>query len=541
MDQRLLEVRRRLRDDYRYYAKSALKIRTKEGTIAPLVLRPAQNVLQTAVDQQLAANLPVRIIILKARQQGLSTHVGGFLYFQVSQRDAAKAMVVAHKADSTQTLFDMTKRYHENVPALLKPHTKYSSRRELVFDLLDSSYTVATAGGDGIARGETITHLHASELAFWPASSAKENWNGLRQSVPEVPGTAVFIESTANGVSGLFYELWQGAVAGTNGYLPVFIPWFLDPGYRTPAPEGFERTPDEQKVSDLAKAWDIDLHDDQLYWRRRKIAESGVDLFKQEYPATPDEAFLTSGRPVFNPEQLTERVNELGGNPGHKDAIDVNPALLKRMALQGDTWEEHPRGELWVYHEYDPAESYTIGADVGMGVRNGDWSVAQVLDSNKRQVAKYRAQVHPDYYAAVLNKLGLHYNTAKLIVENNNHGILTCHLLGKEYAYPDLYQEVQHDKITDKETVKLGFTTTVKTKPLIIDDLRAEMRDGKIEVNDKNTLREMLTYVVTESGKMEAEADCHDDEVMSLALANYVHDGVFKPIANEDNWYVEMI
>ena len=488
MDKRLKQVRKRLYDDFEFYSQSALKIRTKDGDIQPLKLKPAQVILQDAVDKQMATEGKVRIIILKARQQGLSTHVGGYLYFSVSQRKACKAMVVTHHSDSTRALFDMTKRYHDNCPDLLKPHTKYSSRRELTFDVLDSSYVVATAGGESIGRGETLTHVHASELAFWQKSTALENWNGMTQAVPNKPGTAIFVESTANGVSGIFYDLWKGAVDGTNGYVPVFIPWYIDPEYREPVAENFERTPEEE---DLCEKYNLD--NEQLMFRRRKIAQNGIDLTRQEYPAEPEEAFLTTGRPVFNPEGLQE-------------SLGTAEEPKKRLALEGDDWLENVRGELTLYKTIDPGEQYTIGADVAMGVRGGDYSVAQVLDSKKRQVATYRARVHPDYFATVLYKLGEFFNMAFIIVENNSHGILTCTRLGKDMAYPHFYTEIQVDKLTERETLKLGFTTTSKTKPLIIDELRACVREGEIELNDKTTIREMLTYIVTQSGGMEAEA-----------------------------------
>ena len=523
MDKKLLQIRKRLLEDFSFYAKSSLKIRTKAGDVAPLKLNSAQQILQEAVDKQMAEEGKVRVIILKARQQGLSTYVGGYLYFSVSQNKARKAMVITHHADSTRALFDLTKRYHEHCPEILKPHTKYSSRRELSFDILDSSYVVATAGGDSVGRGETLTHVHASELAFWPKSNAEETWNGLAQAVPNSKGTAVFIESTANGVSGIFYDLWKGAVEGKNGYVPVFIPWFVDETYREEVPANFERTPDEEEL-----AAEYNLDNEQLMFRRRKIAQNGLELFQQEYPSYPEEAFLTTGRPVFNPDQLQQNLRET------RD-------LEEKLALETDEWVNHSRGELQTYRKHDAGEEYVIGADVAMGVRNGDYSVAQVLDSKKRQVATWRGQVHPDYFAEILYHLGHYYNEAHLIVENNSHGILTCTRLGKDMAYPNFYTEVQHDKITDKETVKLGFTTTAKTKPLIIDQLRASMREGELELNDKTTIREMLTYVVSESGAMEAEHGCHDDCVMSLALANYVHEGAWKPVDIAQEHYLEMI
>jgi len=523
MDKKLQQIRKRLFNDFPFYAKSALKIRTKEGDIAPLDLNPAQQILQDAVSKQIASEGKVRVIILKARQQGLSTYTGGYLYYAVSQQPARKAMVVTHHSDSTRALFDMTKRFHENCPEILKPHTKYSSRRELSFDVLDSSFVVATAGGDSVGRGETLTHVHASELAFWNKSTAQDIWNGLIQAVPNTKGTAIFVESTANGVTGVFYDLWRGAVDGTNGFVPVFIPWFCDPDYREPVSKSFERTPDEE---DLADKYNLD--DEQLMFRRRKIAQNGIDLFNQEYPAQPEDAFLNTGRPVFNPEQLTKCLD---------DAKDVK----ERLALEADEFVHNRRGELSTYLPHNAGEQYVIGADVAMGVRNGDFSVAQVLDSKKRQVATWRGQVHPDYFAEVLYALGTYYNKAFICVENNSHGILTCTRLGKDMAYPNFYTEVQHDKITDRETVKLGFSTTAKTKPLIIDQLRAAMREGEIELNDKTTIREMLTYIVTESGAMEAEASCFDDCVVSLALANYVHEGAWEPVEVPEELYIEMV
>lgn len=519
----MMKIRKRLFSDFSYYAKSALKIRTKSGEIKPLYLNNAQQILDEAVKKQMESEGKIRIIILKARQQGLSTYTGGYLYFSVSQQKARKAMVITHHADSTRALFDMTKRYHEHCPEILKPHTKYSSRRELSFDVLDSSFVVGTAGSEAVGRGETLTHVHASELAFWQKSSAQDLWNGLFQAVPNEKGTAVFVESTANGVSGIYHDLWRGAVEGKNGFVPVFIPWFTDPTYREKVTENFERTPEEEKLS---KQYNLD--NEQLMFRRRKIAQNGLDLFKQEYPSEPEEAFLTTGRPVFNLETLTKRLKNT------RDVVD-------RMALEGDEFVSHNRGELTTYLKYNSGENYVIGADVAMGINNGDYSVAQVLDSKKRQVATWRGRVHPDYFAEILRELGYYYNEALIIVENNSHGILTCTRLGKDYAYPNFYTEVVVDKLTDKETVKLGFTTTAKTKPLVIDQLRASIRDQEIELNDKTTIREMLTYIVTDSGAMEAEHNCHDDCVMSLALANHVHEGVWTPIESTDEYYQEMV
>jgi hypothetical protein len=176
---------------------------------------------------------------------------------------------MTHKAESTAALFDMTKRYYDNTPDALRPSTKYSSKKELKFDKLDSGYMVATAGGEAVARGETLTSppIRAGLLA---QVNAKALLSGILDAIPNTKGTAVFIESTANGVSGEFYDFWKKAEAGENGYIPIFLPWFIQAEYREPVPEGFERTPTEE---DLAERHDLD--DEQLMFRRRKVAEKG--------------------------------------------------------------------------------------------------------------------------------------------------------------------------------------------------------------------------------------------------------------------------
>lgn len=516
-------VRKKLLEEFDFYSEHALRIRTKKGTVVPFKLNAAQEKLLSIVKHQMETTGKVRIIILKARQLGLSTAVGGWLYWYVSQHTAQKALVVTHHSDSTRALFDMTRRYHENVPTILKPSTKYSSRQELSFNELDSSYMVATAGGSGVARGETITQAHLSELAFWAPGSAKENLNGILQAIPNEKNTAIFIESTANGVTGPFFEMWNGAVNGENGYYPLFLPWTEDDEYREEVSEHFERTPEEDE---LVEKYGLD--DEQLMFRRRKVAQNGREMFMQEYPIVPEEAFISTGRPVFDSEWCM-------------DKLQSAPDLKERLALEGTKWVPHRRGELVTYRSHDPGDTYYIGADVAMGIRNGDYSVAQVLDSKKRQVAVWRGHVHPDYFADVLYALGEYYNFGKIAVESNNHGLLTVNRLYKDLQYPDVYSQEIEDDEQEKDTTKLGFRTTVKSKPLIIDNLRGSMREGEIEIYDKITLKEMMTYVVTESGKLQAEEGNHDDCVISLAIANHIHEGVWNPITNQDSWYSHAI
>jgi hypothetical protein len=536
-------ARKRLLDDFEFYARHCVKIRTKEGTIVPLVLNRVQKRFAGRITDQMLTNGRVRMVVVKARQQGLSTVISAWQYWWLSQRKAQKGLVMAHEADSTTTLFDMYRRIHDNVPDAVKPSTKYSSRAELVFDRLDSGLRVATAGGRGVARGETLQTAHLSEVAFWPPTFAKANFNGLIQAIPDTDNTAVFLESTGNGMTGVFYGMAKGAQRGANGYELFFSGWHESDEYRDDnVPAQFMHTPDEEQLIN-----DYGLDDAQLWWRRRKIATNGLDMFKQEYPMTPEEAFISTGRPVFNPDTLNERLKKTI-EPIKRMAIEESYDSKTGKPLPLRVLREHPRGELLVYHERDQRETYVIGADVGMGLRGGilgrsegDPSVAQVLDSQLRQVAMWRGRVHPDVFAEILIALAYHYNEALLVPERNNHGLVTCVAL-RDKEYPNLYLDVAEGTIEpDNQTIQLGVFTSEKTKPLLIDTLRALDRDKLIEIQDQTTLEEMLSYVVTESGKMQAEEGSHDDCVMALALAAYASGGIWKPCAVPEELYVTAI
>ena len=544
-EERRKATRKRLFEDFEFYANKALKIRTKDAQIVPFRLNRAQKRLLGAILDQWEQTGRVRVVILKARQLGFSTMVGGFLYWWLSQHRATKGIVVTHKGDATQALFDMTKRYHTEVPEFLRPSTSRASSKELKFDKLDSGYMVATAGADTVGRGETLQAAHLSEVGLWPKLKAREIMNGLLQAIPSEDNTFVFVESTARGMSGPFYEAWRAAVEGSSGYLPYFAPWFEDDKYREAVPEGFQRTPDEDDYcAKVLAEYGEELDDAQLVFRRQKIALDGPELFKQEYPTFPEDAFLTSGAPVFNLTKLTDRATKV-------------PDVLHRMDYDPveQTMAPNPRGRLMLYREIDPRMEYTIGVDVSKGTggeqdgAEGDWSVAQVLDQHKRQVAIWRGKVEPDYLATILYHLGHLFNEARMAVEFNNHGILPNTLLfktgimvhGELRTYENLYTREVYDKQSDELKQELGFYTDVKTRPLIIDELRQAVRDEVICLNDAGTIDEMTTFVADpKTGKIEAEVGCHDDRVLALAIANHVHEGCWTPIEATDDMYFDM-
>lgn len=280
----------RLRADYPTFAAECLRIKTKSGKIVPFVLNKAQRYIHERLEGQKARLGYVRALLLKGRQQGASTYIGGRFYHRTSLNKGINAFILTHEQDATDNLFRMVSRYHDN--NALAPQTGASNAKELNFPRLDSGYTVGTAGTKAVGRSKTILLLHGSEAAFWP--HAATHFAGVVQAVPSEPGSEVILESTANGVGGEFHERWQQAEAGIGDYIAIFVPWFWQDEYRRPA-DGFIPDDEEAEYQQLHG-----LDDEQMAWRRAKIAElKDPLLFKQEYPATAAEAFQTTGHDSF--------------------------------------------------------------------------------------------------------------------------------------------------------------------------------------------------------------------------------------------------
>ena len=278
---------------YEYFAGACLKIKTKTDGIQPLIFNVAQKYLNDVAEKMLKKHGHIRIVIVKGRQQGLSTWVEGRGYWKTSQFSGVNAYILAHEDKATTNLFNMAKRYHEYCPAEIKPLVQKSNAKELKFNEMESEYAVGTAKTGDAGRGQTLHFFHGSECAYWRA--ADEISSGAMEGIPEGGNTEVYMESTAAGPSGYFAGLWTGGCypgdkepAHWNGYWRVFIPWFWEPAYRRAVPEDFILSDDEKKVKKLHK-----LDNEQMAWRRRKIAAFKGDLsrFQRDYPANPAEAF----------------------------------------------------------------------------------------------------------------------------------------------------------------------------------------------------------------------------------------------------------
>ncbi|WP_263082131.1 hypothetical protein [Endozoicomonas sp. Mp262] len=489
----------RLLTHYPTYAQHCLKIRTKSGSVEPFLLNDAQQYLHDRMEQQLSLTGRVRLVVLKGRQQGCSTFVEGRYYWIAANRKGQRAFILTHEAEATANLLDMVDRYHRHIPVWAARPLERSSARELEFADLDSGYRIGTAGNKGAGRSNTVQLFHGSEVAFWP--NADKHLAGVLQAVPDEPGTEVVLESTANGVGGVFYDYVMDARAGRGDFELVFIPWYWQSEYTSAVPDDFELTAQEQELKQL-----YSLTDGQLCWRRKKIYElKSEDLFKQEYPCNVDEAFLFSGRPRFDPNHTQAAAMEC-----------YKPRFNCQLSTTGINRKQP--GKLLVWEPPKTGERYAIGSDVAEGLVHGDYSVIDVCDSSGYQVAHWRGHVEPDALGEMINHLGRWYNTALVGVERNNHGLTTITKL-KELKYPNQYNETHVDQRTQKQTKRIGWLSTTKSKPLAIDHLAALLRDGQAGIFCLDTVQECQTYVVEDNGSTNAQEGCFDDRVMSYAIA----------------------
>jgi len=526
----------KLVNDRKWYIENFLVIRDKKSRLIPFILNPAQKIVLEKINWCERNNKLKRFIVLKARQMGLSTLFEAIIFHDTANNPFKNSLIVAHEEPASQNLFNMSKLFYEELPDVIRPMKKYSNGKVLSFENpendenkkqenpgLRSKITIATAGAGEVGRSSTIHNLHASEVAFYP--DPKTTMLGLLQSVPDEMNTLVVLESTANGVGDYFHDLWQKAVKGENEFIPIFLPWFIDPGYTRP----FRSEAEKEQFRSEVEAVSIDMNGnkvhtyeyelmkkhnltlEQLNWRRYTIAnkcQGDEILFMQEYPSTPEEAFISTGRPVFNIQAL-RKYQTITKEPmrGYLKDIDGEIRFIEDANGYVSIWE-HPK----------PGRKYSIGADVAEGLVEGDYSCGVVGDNTSFDiVAMWHGHIDPDLFGIELIKLAKYYNEAYLGVERNNHGLTTLTTIKRE-EYWNLYFTKQHDKISDSVTQKLGWETNGRTKPLMIDKLQEFIREFYLGIYSDLIISEAFTYVIEDNGSTNAQPGCHDDTIMALAI-----------------------
>jgi len=508
-----------------------LKILTKERGLQRLgeVMNAAQLDFITEVERQINEAGMVRIIVLKARQMGISTIIEAILFILSIMYKNFQSLIISHEADSAEHILGMTKRYWETYPFRDYHTEKYSARKQLSWSDLESNLVIATAKNTGAGRSKTLHALHASEVAFW--DKPEELTTGLRQAIPSFGLTCIFLESTANGIGNYFHQTWVDAENHISEFTPKFYPWHQHPEYTA----SYIPTHEAKKFNSLGTLTEDELilrsmgvDDSRLLWRRWAIinlCRRDVDVFKQEYPSTATEAFLTTGRNVFRLPDLL------------KHYIPIQPQIGFLERRDGRVqFTPHPKGHLKIYRHPSTDKNwgvYQVGADP-THTTVGDAACAQVISRRTmEQVAVFRKHMDPTAFGREVALLGEYYNWAQIAPEKEGPGYATVgFLLGIQY--PNIYESQKVDKTPGKVNHDVfGWGTNVTTKHLAISrlvDLLAQevqfvgVSQYGLVIHDEDTFNEMKNYVVDENGYyMNGNGTKFDDTVMALGIAVATH------------------
>jgi hypothetical protein len=483
--------------DYQLIIEDNFAIVDKNEKVVPLVLNPVQ--------KKLYDSLTGRDIVLKARQEGITSLILALFTADFLFSSNSRSVCIAHDKDSVIKLFDRVKffiksfenRTGEKVPL------SYNTRTELVNESNNAFFYIGTAGGGNFGRSATLTNVHFSEMAFY--TQPEQVYLAASQA-----GTPkrIIIESTAWGYGDFFNKMWNDSVNGTNNYVPHFFGWQDFPQYAAPASIHVQMTTKEQTMKELYK-----LTEGQIAWRRAKISEfTNETSFQREYPMTPEEAFVSSGNPVFPVEVLQWYKNT---------SSQVRPPLLVGNLIGHNpvTIDPNEQGFVSVWKKPQEFSQYVIGADVAEGTSGGDYCCAQVLDRKTfEQVAVWHGRADPDVFGRELYRLGMYYNGAMIAPERNSIGLATILVL-RELYYPTLYIRETIGRLDDKLKPELGWVTNMQTKPLMVADGVRAIRDKHIMLHDERTLFELFSYQYDESGHTNAATGSHDDRVVALMIA----------------------
>jgi hypothetical protein len=459
-----------------------LRIPNKEGEDVDFVLNSAQR----AIDR----NVSRRDLIPKARQEGVSSYyLARFLSACLMYRNT-RAVVISHDMESTQRLLSRVKYYIENIRGP-GPVVQNMSKNEITFPKTNSMFYLGTAGARKFGRGDTITHLHCSEYAYWP--NPAELMKGLLQAVPM--SGEIGIESTGNGYND-YYRRCMRAYEGKSVWRLHFLPWHTFDEYQ------LELDEEEKAIfaGSLNSEWDepdllkagVSLN--RLAWRRMKLDELDYDVsaFRQEYPMTLDECFQMSSASVFH-------------------AVRYKPT---------SEWEKKDVGYWVLEGRPQKGKTYVLGADVAAGVGKDSSTIEVFCVDDAEQVAEYTSSmVDPEVFASKIVDVGLEFNTAYAVVEQNNHGILTLARLRDMYPINKIHS-TPATKTSDEERrlFGLGYRTTSRTKPLMIGKLRTLLaKDWTI--HSPLLKGQLSTFIEHDNGRLGAQDGCEDDLVIGAACA----------------------
>lgn len=548
------------RDNPAKYFEKLLKIETKKGTLEAFVPNQPQTAVINLVRALRRNNLPVRIVVLKARQVGMSTLGAALLFHATSLWPHRHSKLVAHDLETTDLLFSKSRLFYSKLPhdPMFRPKLEKSNRKEIIFaEPSHSRLSLTTAGNPNAGSGATIINLHMSELAKF--ERAQEVATSIMQTIPPPSvnnQTMVIMESTALGMGGYFHDMYVGSKEGKEqlvedihkhwddvdklekiikkygqdpGFVPLFFPWHEFKEYEDPISKaGINHIRSTATPKEIELREKHGLSYGQLQFRRRKIAElakrpDGTEpeaLFQQEFPMNDQEAFLVTGNTFFSASAISKQTARPPEIAAEVDDPRIWDTAFRYNARTRPKLDPRPNGRLKIWDRPRVNAQYLIGGDVASAEAGEDFSVLQVI--NKRtceQVATWHGKIGEDALARLSVLLGSWYNEADIAIENNNMGAATNMYL-RDTLYPNFYTRRTYKANIDKSVDEYGWNTNMVTRPIILSEMHRHLREGSLRINDEQLIQECYVFRVNaKTGKPEAEEGKHDDRILSMAIA----------------------
>lgn len=484
-----------------------------------------------------------RHIILKSRQLGFTTFIDLFILDEILFNSNREGLIIAHKVQDAAEIFDRKIDYalrnmaDDVKGAFFKLNRNSAKKIQVVIDYgpekgSTSSIAVATSG-----RSATYYYVHISEFAKMCVAYPKNAVEVETGTFPAVPFDGfIFIEGTAEGMAGRFYEMFHENWLVRNTITPMisrvkFLPHFYNWQYDDME---MAKITENVPVKDM-EICEIDwgeyqkehnLTDKEITYYYMKWLQMGgkgstdaINKLHQEFPTTPEEAFLSTGQTYFPTTKVFSMLqNVKRGERGE----------LFRNEKGEVNFQPVSTGNLEIFEMPQPGDRYIIGGDTAEGLAHGDYQVLYVINHRTEEcVAIYRSQVPPDELVNEAFNLGKFYNLALLGIESNKDGLWVNDALDK-LGYVNLYYRKVFDDITKNVTKFFGWKTTSATRPFCLQALKAVFL-RKDKGFPEQLLAEMVTFIRNMKGRPEALDKKNDDVVMSAAIAYAIlqEQGVF--------------
>lgn len=540
------------------WCRACVRIKDKtSGNEIPFVLNAPQRRIARILEADRQAGRQSRLIILKARQWGASTLIQAYIaYMQLVVCRNWHAVICAHNMNTAATLRAVYSKILENYPQEhceedVRPRFRRyeGSSKTLLIDTRGSKVIITSAGTPNAVRGNDIAMAHLSEVAFWPDTprrSPEDVFTDIQSGIANSANTLIVLESTANGVGNFFHRMWVDNVE-SGAFRTIFVPWYENDACRLPLDADEAET-----FSQSLSSYETGLRDvygctlEQIKWYREKLsALKSHQRMMAEFPTTPDEAFVCSGTPLFDPSaiallradcrppvqqgivrQAPEPREEVRMRPrpvGQRGVYPYGRMSLAQKIHVPDVVDESfaiPALDIW-QHPLEGA-SYITAVDIGGRSDRADYSVIAVMrrDSARPEVvAQWRGHIDHDILADYARNIAGYYNHSLLVVESNS-----LEQPGqKQFVLQRLKKE--YDNLYARSNGLPGFHTNTSTKHLIITHLIAAVRDHAYIERDSRACDELAVYQQLANGAYSAPAGAHDDILITRAIALHLAGG----------------